>query len=140
MLRSTLPHVRQVRTGGSTVEATAKVYVSLTYFSALLERRHGQAGVAELLPVERGGLLGPRPDDCLAGGVDAVGDGEALVHGHPGDEAGQRVGDVGEGVVVVVEHDHAPAAADARAGVADARDLDDVRVAHAASRSARLRQ
>ena len=60
---------------------------------------------------------------------------------HPRDVAGERLGHVREGVVIVVEDDHAPVAAQARTGLADARQLDDVAAAaHAASRSFRLRQ
>ena len=47
--------------------------------SALLERSHSQPRVVELLPVELGGLLEPAPDHRLAGLVDRVGVGVALL-------------------------------------------------------------
>ena len=80
----------------------------------LLERGHRQAGVAELLPVQLGGLLVAAPDDRLAGVVDAVGHRVAAVDGDAGDVARQRVRDVVERVVVVVADDHPPGAAQAR--------------------------
>src|SRR3712207_6003900 len=76
--------------------------------SVPFERGHGEARVAQLLPVELCLLLVAGPDDGLAGLVDAVGDGEAPVDVDARDEARQRVGHVVERVVVVVEDDHTP--------------------------------
>src|SRR5918998_5530134 len=90
------------------------------YRSALLERGHRQARVAELLPVQLGGLLHAAPHDRLAGVVDRVRDGVALGQRDPRDEAAERASDVVERVVVVVADDHAPVAAQPRAGAADA--------------------
>src|SRR5262249_24078653 len=70
------------------------------------ERRHGQAVPGELLPVELGLLTVARPDDGLAGAVDAVGQGHAAVERHAGDRAGQGEGDAVERVVRVVLDDH----------------------------------
>src|SRR3954447_659701 len=107
---------------------------------ALLERGHREARVVQLLPVELRRLLGPRPDDRLARVVDLVRDPVAVVDADPRDHPGQGVGHAVEGVVVVVEHDHAPGVAQAAAGLAHARELDRPALAHAASRSAFLRQ
>ena len=81
--------------------------------SALFERGHGQPRVAELLPVQLGGLPVAGPDDGQPRAVDAVGERVALVDRDPGDEARERVRDVVERVVVVVADDDAPGAAQA---------------------------
>src|SRR4051794_21885802 len=103
---------------------------------ALLERRHGQTGVPELLPVQLGGLLLPAPDDGLAGVVDAVGQCVADGDREPGDVAGQRVRDVVEGVVVVVPDDHPPLAAEAASRALDPGEFDGLAHARNASASA----
>src|SRR5919202_431209 len=102
--------------------------------SALLERRHGQAGVPELLPVQLGGLLLPAPDDGLAGVVDAVGQRVADGDGEAGDVAGQGVRDVVKGVVVVVSDDHPPLAAEAASRALDPGEFDGL--AHVAEATA----
>src|SRR5439155_11055860 len=79
----------------------------------LLQRRHRQTGVAELLPVELGGLALASPDDRLAAVVDSIGDLVTPVEGDTRDYAGKRARHMIERVVVVVEHDHAPRAAPA---------------------------
>ena len=78
---------------------------------ALLEGRHRESGVLELLPVELGRLLRARPDDRLARVVDLVGEPVPLLERHPGDHVRERLGDVVEGVVIVVEDDHDPVTA-----------------------------
>src|SRR3954454_21203823 len=93
-------------------------------FSALLERRHGQARVAQLVPVVLGELLMAGPHDRQAGAVDAVGDLVAAIDGHAGDEARQGVGDAVEGVVIVVADDHPPGAAQGAVGAFGAGKLD----------------
>src|SRR6478609_6468786 len=68
--------------------------------------------------VELGQLLVPRPHHCLAGRVDLVRERHPPVVVDAGDRLGKREGDPFEGVVVVVEHDHTPRVAGARAGAA----------------------
>src|SRR5262249_33475908 len=63
------------------------------------ERRHGEADVAQLLPVELRALALAAPDPGAAGVVDAVGHLHAAVVVHPGYHPGQRLRDVLERVV-----------------------------------------
>src|SRR5689334_24622477 len=79
--------------------------------------RHGQAVPLELGVVELGELPVAGPDDGLARVVDAVREGHAAVVVDAGDRLCKRERDALEGVVVVVEDDHAPGAAGAGAGV-----------------------
>jgi hypothetical protein len=58
---------------------------------------------AELRRLARAG-----PDRCLAAVVDRVGEPVAPIEVDAGDDAGERLGDVIEGVVVVVQDDHEP--------------------------------
>ncbi len=90
---------------------------------AALERGHGQPGGVELLPVLLGVLARPAPDDRAAVVVDAVGEPVAVGERDAGDHAGERLGDVIERVVVVVQHDDPPEAADSAAGAAQPRQL-----------------
>ena len=60
-----------------------------------------------------GGLAGTGPDDRLTGVVDLIGDPVALLEADPGQHPGQGLGDVIEGVVIVVADDHAPVSAEA---------------------------
>ena len=71
-----------------------------------------------------GRLLRPPPDDRLAALVDPVGEPVAVVDRHRRNHPGERLRDVVEGVVIVVEDDHQPVAAESRPGVAGARALD----------------
>ncbi len=64
------------------------------------------------------------PDDRQAGVVDLFGEPVALVEADPGNHPGKGLGDVLEGVVVVVADDHAPVAAQPGARSGDARLLD----------------
>src|SRR6266508_2543111 len=89
-----------------------------------LERGHRQAGVAELLPVELGGLLVAAEHDRLPGVVDLVGDRVAAVDGDAGDVASERMGHVIERVVVVVADDYTPRPAQAGARILRAWKLD----------------
>jgi hypothetical protein len=93
-------------------------------WSALLERCHRQPRVVELLPVELGRLLHPRPHHRLAGVVDRVGVGVALLDAHARERARKRGGDPVERVVVVVAHDHAPVVVQPGAGTARPWKLD----------------
>src|ERR687896_388854 len=79
--------------------------------SVLLERGHGETRRLQLLPVELGGLPRTGPDRRLAAVVDRVREPIATVEAHPWDHPGERLGDVIEGVVVVVEDDHEPISA-----------------------------
>src|SRR3954454_1226917 len=88
-----------------------------------LQRRHRQAGGVELGPVVLGRLARAGPDDRLAAGVDLVGDPVALVEVDARQHLRQRRGDVLEGVVVVVAHDHVPITSQARIGAGASRAL-----------------
>ena len=96
--------------------------------SALLQGRHRQPGALQQLPVVLSRLLVAAEDDRLAGVVDDVGDLVAALDAHAGDEACERAGDVLEGVVVVVAHDHPPGVSAPASGQACAWQLD--RLAH----------
>ena len=91
---------------------------------AALQRRHGEPGGVEHLPVVLGGLARAGPDDRLAAVVDLLGDPVALVEADPGQHPREGLGDVVEGVVVVVADDHPPVSAEARIGSRGARFLD----------------
>src|SRR5437660_177891 len=80
----------------------------------LLEGSHRQARRLELLPVVLGRLLGTAVDGRLAGVVDHVGNLVSPLEADAGDVSCKRPGDVVEGVVVVVAHDHAPRASEPR--------------------------
>ena len=82
--------------------------------SAVLERGHRQARVVQAQPVVLGVLARAAPDDGQPLVVDAVGDPVAVGQRDARDHRGERLGDVIKGVVVVVEHDHAPVAPRAR--------------------------
>src|SRR3954452_20385967 len=79
-----------------------------------LERSHREAVALELGVVVLGQLLRPRPDDGLTGRVDLRRERHALVVVDARDRGGERERDAVEGVVVVVQDDHAPRVA--RAG------------------------
>jgi len=113
------PHGRVLH--ADVAQERAEDEASHAAWSTLFEWGHREAGVLELLPVQLRGLLVPAPDDRLAGVVDAVGHRVADGHGEAGDVARQRVGDVVEGVVVVVAHNHPPLAAEAASRALDAR-------------------
>jgi hypothetical protein len=51
--------------------------------------------------------------------VDLVGERVAALQVHAGDHTRQRLGDVVEGVVIVVQDDHQPVAAEALVGTGD---------------------
>src|SRR5215207_1914458 len=78
---------------------------------ALLQRSHREPRIVELLPVELGLLLHPRPDHGLALVVDEIRDRVALGDRHAGNVAGERVRHVIERVVVVVADDDPPVTA-----------------------------
>src|SRR5262245_29295573 len=71
-----------------------------------------------------GGLARARPDDRHPGVVDLIRKAVALIETDSRDHAGQRAGDVVEGVVVVVADDHAPVPAQPRSRTRAARLLD----------------
>src|SRR5262245_50229760 len=66
------------------------------------EGRHGEAAVAQLLPVELRALTLAAPDPRAARVVDAVGHLHASVVVHAGNDPRERLRDVLERVVVVV--------------------------------------
>src|SRR4051794_16698065 len=106
---------------------------------APLQGGHGQPGIGELLPVQLRGLAMPAPDEGLAGVVDAVGERVSGRDVDPGDRAGQRDGDMVEGVVVVVADDHTPGAAQPALGSGGPRPLDGLRHASRYSGSSTAR-
>src|SRR6478735_5153027 len=71
--------------------------------------------LAQLLPVELGLLAEAGPDDGPPRVVDPVGNPHAVVVRDARDDRRERGRDALEGVVVVVEHDHEPGAAEAGA-------------------------
>src|SRR5437763_8280711 len=77
--------------------------------------RHRQPVSLELRVVELGELAMAGPDEGLTARVDPVRERHASVVIDTGDGLSEREGDAFEGVVVVVEHDHAPGVAGARA-------------------------
>src|SRR5262249_37159106 len=79
-----------------------------------LERRPRQPVSLELRVVELGELTVPRPDHSLPRVVDRVREPHPLVVVDAGNRLRERERDAFEGVVVVVEDDHAPGAAGAR--------------------------
>src|SRR5581483_9101535 len=83
--------------------------------SSAFEWRKRETVRAELRVVELGELAMPRPDERLAGVVDLVRERHALVVVDAGDRLRQRERDALERVVVVVQDDDAPRAAEARA-------------------------
>ena len=101
--------------------------------SALLEWGHRQARVLQQLPVVLGGLPGTGPDDGLAGAVDLVGHRVAAIQVDPGNVAGKRSRHPVEGVVVVVQHDHPPGAAERRPRAGHSRALDGLAQASASA-------
>ncbi len=58
-----------------------------------------------------GGLPRTAPNDRLPTVVDLIGDPVALLEANSGQDAGQRLGDMIEGVVAVVANDYPPGAA-----------------------------
>ena len=91
--------------------------------SALFERRHRQAGVVEAQPVVLGVLARAAPDDRAAPVVDAIGHPVAVGERDAGHDTGQGLGHVVKGVVVVVEHEHAPVSPQPSTRLANARQL-----------------
>src|SRR5215212_6643437 len=68
-----------------------------------VERRHREAVLLELLPVELGLLLVPRPHHCAACRVDPIRELHALVEADTRKNRRERERDAVERVVVVVE-------------------------------------
>src|SRR5581483_6869341 len=86
--------------------------------SSAFKRCERKPEALELRVIEIGRLAMTRPDDRLAGRVDAVRERHAAVVVDTGNRLGEREGDALEGVVVVVSDDDAPGPA--RAGAAAA--------------------
>src|SRR5437763_7524128 len=96
------PHVQlRITTTPASAASTYAAMRSARRMSVLFERRHRQAGVAQLLPVELGRLALAAEDDRLPGFVDHVGDLQAPLDVDAGNVARQRACDVVERVVVV---------------------------------------
>src|SRR4051794_13960738 len=77
-------------------------------FGDSTQGRQRQTVRIELRVVELGELAVAGPDERLPGRVDLVRERHALVVVDPRDRLRERKGDAFEGVVVVVEDDHAP--------------------------------
>src|SRR3954470_3675809 len=95
---------------------------SMLWSPSAFKRRERQSVAGELRVVELRELAMPRPDDRLAARVDLVRERHAAVVVDARNRLRERERDAFEGVVVVVQHDHAPRSAEpAPVGATDAR-------------------